>query len=111
MNEETAALVAELRTLVERPVSPWMDPHEVADYLTLSVKSIQNMTGPQSKNPIPFCRLSEGGAKRFHRQQVDEWLLTAKSSNVTLVSSQTGRHRANGPPQDTGGKSDPSSER
>lgn len=83
--DEVTNLLIQLRALVdgERPASPWMTAGEVADYLRLSSKSVQNMTGPSAKNPIPFHRLSAGGEKRFHREEVDGWL-RSKSSTVTL---------------------------
>ena len=58
-----------------RPASPWMDAHQVAERLGLKVKSVHNRTGPTAENPIPFHRLSAGGEKRFHVDEVDEWLL------------------------------------
>jgi excisionase family DNA binding protein len=60
--------------MTERPASPWMDAHEVADRLRLKPKTVHNMTGPNAQNPIPFHRLSAGGEKRFHVEEVDEWL-------------------------------------
>lgn len=77
MTDDLAELIDELRMIVrpaERPASPWLDARGVAERLHLSPKTVQNMTGPNADDSIPFHRLSVGGEKRFHLEEVDEWL-------------------------------------
>jgi excisionase family DNA binding protein len=52
----------------------WLDAGQLADYLGVSEKTVQNRTGPNVENPIPYHTLTLGGQKRFHREEVDEWL-------------------------------------
>lgn len=52
----------------------WLDASELADYLGFTEKTIHNRTGPNVDNPIPCHRLTAGGEKRFHVDEVDEWL-------------------------------------
>ena len=74
---ELTDLVEELRCLIEpgdRPASPWLDARGVAERLGLAVKTVHNMSGPSVEDPIPFHRLRATGEKRFHVDEVDEWL-------------------------------------
>jgi hypothetical protein len=74
---ELAELVEELRGLIEpgdRPPSPLLDARGVAVRLGLAVKSVHNMSGPNAEDAIPFHRLRANGEKRFHVDEVDEWL-------------------------------------
>ena len=75
MSEDLEGLVEELRMLVRpRPPSPWLDAREAAEYLRLSPKTVHNMSAPSAKNPLPCHRLNGGGEKRFHRDELDEWV-------------------------------------
>jgi excisionase family DNA binding protein len=84
--------------------TPWMDADEVADYLRLKPKTVQNLTGPNVPDPIPFHRIAAGGQKRFHRDQVDAWL-TAKNLSVSLPSANGAASADTDPPPDK--RSDP----
>jgi hypothetical protein len=57
--------------------SPWRDANGIAAYLGMDVKTIHALTGPNAIGPesLPYHRLTEGGRKRFHIGEVDEWLL------------------------------------
>jgi hypothetical protein len=72
--DDDRCLVAELRALVAENRSPWRDANGIADYLAVKPKTVQNLTGPNVADPIPFHRLTPGGEKRFHLAEVDEWL-------------------------------------
>jgi Helix-turn-helix domain len=52
----------------------WLNAAEVARYLGVAPKTVQNLSGPKATDPIPFCRLTPGGEKRFYVDEVDEWV-------------------------------------
>jgi hypothetical protein len=92
-------------------MSPWKDAKGIAAHLGVSDKTVQNLTGPNVPDPIPFHRpptpTGKPGRKRFYVPEVDEWgrrdrpALTVNSEALRVVSTQTGGHRGNGPAPDT----------
>lgn len=68
--DEIAVLADALSVRLQRP-SPWMDTRGVAAYLQCGVKRIHALTASRG---IPFHR--EGGRLLFHRDEIDEWILT-----------------------------------
>jgi excisionase family DNA binding protein len=95
VTDELAEIVAELRGVLDRR-SPWMDANEVAEYLRLSPKTIQNLSAPGAERPLPYYRIAGGGQKRFHRDEVNAWL-TAKNLSVSLASTNGAASADNGP--------------
>lgn len=69
-----------------KPQSPWLDAQGCADYLRLKVKSVYNLSAPSAANRLPFHRIPGGGAKRYHRYELDTWLKASASSSKGLRS-------------------------
>jgi Helix-turn-helix domain len=77
--EELEELVASAvaRALDEREGANgkhWLSAAEVAEYLGIAPKTVQNLTGPSVKDPIPSHALTPGGRKMFNCAEVDEWI-------------------------------------
>jgi Helix-turn-helix domain len=52
----------------------WLNAADLARYLGVAPKTVQNLSGPKAVDPIPFHQLTPGGEKRFHVDEVDEWV-------------------------------------
>jgi Helix-turn-helix domain len=72
--EELIAGVLE-RANGQEPPKVWLSAEEVAAHLGVSAKTVQNLSGPNVEDPIPWHPLSAGGRKMFNRREVDEWLM------------------------------------
>lgn len=53
--------------------SPWLRPEDAAKYLGVALGTLRNWT---SAKFVPFAK--RGGVVRYHRDQLDKWML-AKS--------------------------------
>jgi Helix-turn-helix domain len=52
----------------------WLNASELARYLGVASKTVQNLSGPKAADPIPYHQLTAGGEKRFLVDEVDEWV-------------------------------------
>lgn len=65
-------LVGEVAALSDmRRISPWMTKAETAEYLGVTERRIQYLC---EQRVIPHSKM--GRSLRFHRQKIDEWLLS-----------------------------------
>lgn len=64
----------------ETKISENMTADEVAKFLQLDIKTIRNWT---SEGEIPFVKL--GGAVRYRKEQIDNWLKTKEKKHIRNV--------------------------
>jgi hypothetical protein len=67
---EVLARLLELRELFQRDQG-WRDVNGIAAHLGKNPQTVQNMTGPNVADPIPFHWIH--GAKWFYVPEVDAW--------------------------------------
>jgi len=69
----TESLLARLVGLLSenRTDTPWMDRTQVAEYLGVTERQVRSWT---ETGTMPYSK--QGKAVRYHRERVDEWLLS-----------------------------------
>ena len=65
-----------------RVASPWMKPEQAAEYLGVALGTLRNWT---SAKFVPFSK--RGGVVRYHRDRLDEWLLSKSCQGRTTFAN------------------------
>ncbi|QDU98769.1 helix-turn-helix domain-containing protein [Lignipirellula cremea] len=66
------------------PASPWLKPDEAAEYLGIALGTLRNWT---SAKFVPFSK--RGGIVRYHRNQLDQWLLSKSCKGRSTFANAT----------------------
>lgn len=61
--------------------SPWMNPEQTAQYLSVAIGTLRNWT---SQRYIPFAR--RGRVVRYHRAELDKWLSRGACKGRTSIA-------------------------
>jgi excisionase family DNA binding protein len=67
-------------------VSPWLTVREAAEYLKLKPRTLRNYI---SRGLLPIRRSAETNTARLHRDDLDNWLMSGDSPDVSPVQNES----------------------